>query len=63
MSGLEDVVAFDTAIAEPDREGGALRYRGVDLEHLVAAALSAAVGALSGPLHGGAPARELRMLE
>jgi citrate synthase len=29
----------------------------------VAAALSAAVGALSGPLHGGAPARVLRMLE
>ncbi len=35
MSGLEDVVAFDTRIAEPDREGGALRYRGVDLEDLV----------------------------
>ena len=29
----------------------------------VAAALSAAVGALSGPLHGGAPARVLQMLE
>jgi citrate synthase len=29
----------------------------------VAAALSAAVGALSGPLHGGAPARVLRMLD
>ncbi|HET9737306.1 MAG TPA: citrate/2-methylcitrate synthase, partial [Solirubrobacteraceae bacterium] len=37
MSGLEDVVAFDTRIAEPDREGGALRYRGVDLEDLVGA--------------------------
>jgi citrate synthase len=34
-SGLEGVVAFDTAIAEPDREGGALRYRGVDIEELV----------------------------
>ena len=34
MTGLEDVVAFDTAIAEPDRDGGALRYRGVDLEDL-----------------------------
>ncbi len=34
---LEDVVAFDTRIAEPDREGGALRYRGVDLEDLVGA--------------------------
>jgi citrate synthase len=29
----------------------------------VAAVLSAAVGALSGPLHGGAPSRVLRMLE
>ena len=29
----------------------------------MAAALSAAVGALSGPLHGGAPARVLRMLD
>jgi len=34
-SGLEGVVAFATQIAEPDREGGALRYRGVDLEELV----------------------------
>ena len=37
MSGLEGVVAFDTQIAEPDREGGALRYRGVDIEELVGA--------------------------
>jgi citrate synthase len=35
MSGLEGVVAFDTRIAEPDREGGALRYRGIDIEELV----------------------------
>jgi citrate synthase len=34
-SGLEGVVAFETEIAEPDREGGALRYRGVDIEELV----------------------------
>lgn len=33
--GLADVVAFDTRIAEPDRTGGALRYRGVDIEKLV----------------------------
>ena len=33
--GLEGVVAFDTEIAEPDREGSALRYRGVDIEDLV----------------------------
>src|SRR5690349_2395326 len=32
--GLEGVVAFETEIAEPDREGGALRYRGVDIEDL-----------------------------
>ncbi len=32
--GLEGVVAFRTEIAEPDREGGALRYRGVDIEEL-----------------------------
>ncbi len=32
--GLEGVVAFHTEIAEPDRDGGALRYRGVDIEDL-----------------------------
>ncbi|MDQ6605517.1 MAG: citrate synthase, partial [Actinomycetota bacterium] len=35
QSGLEGVVAFATEIAEPDRAGGALRYRGVDIEDLV----------------------------
>jgi citrate synthase len=35
QSGLEGVVAFATTIAEPDKEGGALRYRGVDIEDLV----------------------------
>src|SRR5438093_13260169 len=34
-SGLEGVIAFSTEIAEPDKEGGALRYRGVDIEELV----------------------------
>jgi citrate synthase len=33
--GLEGVIAFETTIAEPDREGGALRYRGVDIEELI----------------------------
>src|SRR5215217_8716625 len=33
--GLEGVIAFETEIAEPDREGGVLRYRGVDIEQLV----------------------------
>jgi citrate synthase len=35
QSGLEGVVAFATTIAEPDKAGGALRYRGVDIEDLV----------------------------
>jgi len=35
QSGLEGVVAFATTIAEPDKEGGALRFRGVDIEDLV----------------------------
>jgi citrate synthase len=35
QSGLEGVVAFATQIAEPDKAGGALRYRGVDIENLV----------------------------
>jgi citrate synthase len=35
VPGLEGVIAFETEIAEPDREGNALRYRGVDIEELV----------------------------
>jgi citrate synthase len=35
VPGLEGVVAFETEIAEPDKDGGALRYRGVDIEDLV----------------------------
>jgi citrate synthase len=35
--GLAGVVAFDTEIAEPDRDGGALRYRGVDIDSLAGA--------------------------
>jgi len=37
QSGLEGVVAFATEIAEPDKAGSALRYRGVDIEDLVGA--------------------------
>jgi len=33
--GLEGVVAVETEIMEPDRDGGTLRYRGVDVEPLV----------------------------
>ncbi len=35
VPGLEGVIAFESRIAEPDREGGALRYRGVDITDLV----------------------------
>ena len=35
--GLEGVVAVETEIMEPDREGGTLRYRGVDVEPLIGA--------------------------
>lgn len=33
--GLEGVIAFETTIAEPDRAGGSLRYRGIDINDLV----------------------------
>ena len=33
--GLEGVIAFESEIAEPDKQGNALRYRGVDIEDLV----------------------------
>ena len=33
--GLEGVIAFESEIAEPDRAGGALRYRGVNIDDLV----------------------------
>lgn len=33
--GLEGVIAFESTIAEPDKEGGSLRYRGVDIDELV----------------------------
>ncbi|MBA3411345.1 MAG: citrate synthase, partial [Geodermatophilaceae bacterium] len=35
VPGLEGVIAFETDIAEPDKDGGSLRYRGVDIEDLV----------------------------
>src|SRR5215218_5879719 len=35
VPGLEGVIALETEIAEPDKDGGALRYRGVDIEDLV----------------------------
>ena len=35
VQGLEGVIAFETEIAEPDKNGSSLRYRGVDIEDLV----------------------------
>ena len=57
QSGLEGVVAFATEIAEPDREGGSLRYRGVDIEELVGAVPFEQVWGLlvDGALHPGLP--------
>jgi citrate synthase len=60
QSGLEGVVAFATEIAEPDREGGALRYRGVDIEELVGQVPFEQVWGLlvDGTLHPGLPPAE-----
>ncbi|MFI5934129.1 citrate synthase 2 [Actinoplanes sp. NPDC051494] len=44
--GLADVVAFETEIAEPDRDGGSLRYRGIDVRKLVGRATFADVWGL-----------------
>ena len=58
--GLEGVVAFETEIAEPDRDGGALRYRGVDIEELVGVVPFERVWGLlvDGALSPGLPAAE-----
>ena len=45
--GLAGVVAFETEIAEPDKDGGELRYRGVDIEDLVGTSRSSRCGACS----------------
>ena len=60
QSGLEGVVAFATQIAEPDRAGGALRYRGVDIEELVGRVPFEQVWGLlvDGQLHPGLPPAE-----
>ncbi|MER7013971.1 citrate synthase 2 [Saccharopolyspora sp. NPDC000359] len=58
--GLEGVIAFRTEIAEPDRDGGALRYRGVDIEDLVGTASYGDVWALlvDGRFGNGLPAAD-----
>src|ERR1700727_613497 len=60
QSGLEGVVAFATEIAEPDRAGGALRYRGIDIEEGVGAVPFEQVGGLlvDGTLKPGLPPAE-----
>jgi citrate synthase len=64
QSGLEGVVAFATEIAEPDKAGGALRYRGVDIEDLVGAVPYEQVWGLlvDGRFHPGLPPAEPHML-
>src|ERR1700760_1426456 len=46
--GLAGVVAFDTEIAEPDRDGGSLRYRGVDVRELAGRVSFGDVGGVPG---------------
>jgi citrate synthase len=58
--GLAGVVAFDTGIAEPDRAGGALRYRGIDVAKLIGHASFGDVWGLlvDGTFDHGLPATE-----
>jgi citrate synthase len=58
--GLEGVIAFRTEIAEPDRDGGALRYRGVNIEDLAGKVAFGDVWALlvDGRFGHGLPAAE-----
>jgi citrate synthase len=58
--GLAGVVAFDTEIAEPDRDGGALRYRGVDIRELAGKVSYGDVWGLltSGDFDAGLPSAE-----
>jgi citrate synthase len=62
--GLAGVVAFDTEIAEPDRAGGALRYRGIDVEKLVGRASFGDVWGLlvDGTFERGLPAADSFLL-
>jgi citrate synthase len=58
--GLADVIAFQSEIAEPDRDGGALRYRGVNIERLAGRVSFADVWGLlvDGDFERGLPAAE-----
>lgn len=58
--GLAGVVAFDTEIAEPDRDGGSLRYRGLNIRELAGRVSFADVWGLlaDGDFAQGLPAAE-----
>jgi len=58
--GLEGVVAVETEIAEPDKDGGHLRYRGVDIEDLIGSTTFGQVWALlvNGEFSEGLPPAE-----
>jgi citrate synthase len=60
VPGLEGVIAFESEIAEPDKDGGSLRYRGVDIEELVGKRDYAQVWGLlvDGSFHPGLPPAE-----
>ncbi|MGH3743284.1 MAG: citrate synthase 2, partial [Mycobacteriales bacterium] len=60
VPGLEGVIAYESEIAEPDKEGGSLRYRGVDIEDLVGKRDYAQVWGLlvDGSFHPGLPPAE-----
>src|SRR5947209_17488553 len=60
QSGLEGVVAFATQIAEPDKAGSALRYRGVDFKGVLASVPSERVWGLlvAGSFDPGLPPAE-----
>ncbi|HEY5336463.1 MAG TPA: citrate synthase 2 [Mycobacteriales bacterium] len=60
VPGLEGVIAFESEIAEPDKDGGSLRYRGVDIEELVGHRDYAQVWGLlvDGSFHPGLPPAE-----
>ncbi len=59
IPGLEGVAVCETAIAEPDRDGGQQRHRGVDIEDLRERRLEQDTGRLVRPSarHVGPPPR------
>jgi citrate synthase len=60
--GLADVIAAATAVSDIDGRAGRLFYRGYHMSDMRSAVV-AALGALKGPLHGGANEQVMRGLE